>query len=60
MDPMCPPSTVYAARNHWAGGTADIEEYPFNEHEGGAGAHWPLQAAWLAERMRRGAATMTP
>ena len=60
MDPVCPPSTVYAARNHWAGGTADIEEYPFNEHEGGAGAHWPLQAAWLAERMRRGAATMTP
>ena len=60
MDPVCPPSTVYAARNHWAGGTADIEEYPFNEHEGGAGAHWPLQAAWLAERMRPAAATMTP
>jgi cephalosporin-C deacetylase len=60
MDPVCPPSTVYAARNHWAGGTADIEEYPFNEHEGGAGAHWPLQAAWLAERMRHGAATLTP
>jgi cephalosporin-C deacetylase len=61
MDPVCPPSTVYAARNHWgalrgagegaAGASADIVEYAFNEHEGGAGMHWPRQAAWLAERL---------
>lgn len=68
MDPVCPPSTVFAARNRWGagavGGTgvtdaagavaapvADIVEYAFNEHEGGAGAHWPRQAAWLAERL---------
>ena len=51
MDQVCPPSTVYAARNHWAGGTADIVDYAFNGHEGGAGAHWPVQAAWLGARM---------
>ncbi|MGI9825056.1 acetylxylan esterase [Agromyces sp. Marseille-Q5079] len=56
MDPVCPPSTVYAARNRWASETggsvpADIVEYSFNEHEGGAGAHWPRQASWLAERL---------
>lgn len=63
MDPVCPPSTVYAARNHWgslagdgtgggeAGASADVVEYAFNEHEGGAGMHWPRQAAWLAERL---------
>jgi cephalosporin-C deacetylase len=59
MDPVCPPSTVYAARNHWgalagdgdSGASAEIVEYAFNEHEGGAGMHWPRQAAWLAERL---------
>jgi len=54
LDPVCPPSTVYAARNHWGAGEAveaDIVEYPFNEHEGGAAAHWPRQVAWLAERL---------
>jgi cephalosporin-C deacetylase len=58
LDPVCPPSTVYAARNHWGAGAAgdaglaaDIVEYPFNQHEGGAAAHWPRQSAWLAERL---------
>ncbi|GAA1524865.1 acetylxylan esterase [Agromyces terreus] len=56
MDPVCPPSTVYAARNRWgasSGSTpaADIVEYAFNEHEGGSGAHWPRQARWVAERL---------
>lgn len=58
LDPVCPPSTVYAARNHWgaasgttAAPTADIVEYAFNEHEGGAALHWTKQAAWLAERL---------
>ncbi|MGM1018556.1 MAG: acetylxylan esterase [Actinomycetota bacterium] len=50
LDPVCPPSTVYAARNHW-GGTAEIVEYPFNEHEGGQGVHWERQAAFLAEHL---------
>ncbi|WP_144793692.1 acetylxylan esterase [Microbacterium paludicola] len=50
MDPVCPPSTVYAARNHW-GGSADIVEYAFNEHEGGLGLQWQKQAAFLAEQL---------
>ncbi|PCE16428.1 acetylxylan esterase [Microbacterium sp. SZ1] len=48
LDPVCPPSTVYAARNSW-GGTADIVDYPFNEHEGGLGEQWLRQAHFLAE-----------
>ncbi|MGV2982918.1 acetylxylan esterase [Microbacterium sp. AGC85] len=50
MDPVCPPSTVFAARNSW-GGVADITEYAFNEHEGGQGLQWQNQAAFLAERL---------
>lgn len=56
LDPICPPSTVFAARNAWGASAesapvADLVEYPFNEHEGGAGAHWPRQATWLAARL---------
>ena len=50
LDPICPPSTVFAAHNHYAG-SAEIEVYPFNEHEGGQGYHWLKQAAWLRERI---------
>jgi cephalosporin-C deacetylase len=34
MDQVCPPSTVYAAYNHWTG-EKDIKVYPYNGHEGG-------------------------
>ena len=34
MDKICPPSTVYAAYNHWAG-EKEIKVYPYNGHEGG-------------------------
>lgn len=34
MDDTCPPSTVYAAYNAWAGPKSMVE-YPFNKHEGG-------------------------
>jgi len=34
MDQICPPSTVFAAYNHWAG-EKDIKVYPYNGHEGG-------------------------
>jgi cephalosporin-C deacetylase len=69
LDPVCPPSTVFAARNHWGSmadaeagvartaPTADIVEYAFNQHEGGAAAHWPRQQAWLAQRQRERAAS---
>jgi len=38
MDPICPPSTVYAAYNAYAG-PKQIRVYPFNGHEGGGPAH---------------------
>lgn len=34
MDTICPPSTVYAAYNHYAG-PKDIRVYEYNNHEGG-------------------------
>lgn len=34
MDSICPPSTVFAAYNAWAG-VKDIAVYEFNGHEGG-------------------------
>lgn len=47
MDPICPPSTVYAAANHWAAG-AEVVDYPFNEHEAGWGPHWIRQSTWMS------------
>ena len=46
LDPICPPSTVFASFNHW-GGDASIEVYPFNEHEGGQGFQLDRQLRWL-------------
>jgi cephalosporin-C deacetylase len=34
MDDICPPSTVYAAYNHYAG-EKDIRTYEYNYHDGG-------------------------
>lgn len=34
MDEICPPSTVFAAYNHYQG-PKDIRVYSYNEHEGG-------------------------
>jgi len=58
MDMTCPPSTVYAAVNHY--GTAlpdgvarpavEVVEYAFNDHEGGEAHQEARQLAWLAER----------
>lgn len=36
MDLVCPPSTVFAAFNHFAG-PKDIKVYRYNNHEGGGG-----------------------
>jgi cephalosporin-C deacetylase len=49
MDPICPPSTVFAAHNHY-GGASEIVEYPFNEHEGGQAYQLGRQLRWLADR----------
>jgi cephalosporin-C deacetylase len=46
MDPICPPSTVYAAYNAYAG-PKEIRVYPFNEHEGGQGHQQAEQLRWL-------------
>jgi len=44
MDMTCPPSTVFAAYNYYAG-PKDIRIYPYNGHEGG-------QSAQLAEGIK--------
>lgn len=50
MDTTCPPSTVYAAYNAYAGEKA-IRDYPYNEHEGGEAFHEVEQLAWLRSRL---------
>jgi cephalosporin-C deacetylase len=34
MDDICPPSTVFAAYNHYAA-PKQIRIWPYNQHEGG-------------------------
>lgn len=46
MDNVCPPSTVYAAFNRYAG-PASIEVYRYNGHEGGAEYDLPRKFAAL-------------
>jgi cephalosporin-C deacetylase len=48
MDTVCPPSTVYAAYNRYAG-PKHIEVYTHNNHEGGQAYQWAAQARFLAE-----------
>lgn len=48
LDVICPPSTVFAAHNHYAG-RKDITVYPFNGHDGGGAARWPVHAQYLAD-----------
>ncbi|MGC5169112.1 acetylxylan esterase [Microbacterium sp. DT81.1] len=61
LDQVCPPSTVFAARNHYAsfhnGGSlqngaarleAGISVYAHNQHEGGAAYQWVAQAEFLS------------
>jgi cephalosporin-C deacetylase len=38
MDEICPPSTVFAAYNHFAG-PKEIQVYTYNHHEGGGNYH---------------------
>lgn len=49
MDEICPPSTVFAAYNHWAGEKA-IRVYEFNTHEGGEGFQRLEQLAFVRAR----------
>jgi cephalosporin-C deacetylase len=49
MDPVCPPSTVYAAFNHYAGEDRRMTVWPFADHGGGYGSNPAVQLAWLRE-----------
>ncbi len=53
MDRTCPPSTVFAAYNRYAG-EKDIVVYPFNEHEGGQEHQELARLSWLSDRVARG------
>lgn len=48
MDQTCPPSTVFAAYNHWAHQRKSIEVFPWNTHEGGSTDHRDAQLRWLS------------
>ncbi len=48
MDTICPPSTVYAAYNHYAG-PRSIRAYDFNEHDGGGSHHELEQISFLRD-----------
>ncbi len=54
MDPICPPSTVFAAYNHYGSAATDsvakdIKVYSHNEHEGGADYQVGAQLDWFAD-----------
>jgi len=51
MDEVCPPSTVFAAYNAWAGADKQIEVWEYDGHDGGAGHQEAVQVRWLAERI---------
>lgn len=51
MDQVCPPSTVFASYNYYAG-PKDIDVWPYNGHEGGGalqvGRHLSTLTGWAA------------
>jgi len=49
MDDICPPSTVFAAYNAWAG-PKQMELYPYNYHEGGGAYQDVAKVKFLASR----------
>lgn len=51
LDPICPPSTVFAAFNHFGGDDREIEVYHHNQHEGGQTIQWLAQTRFLAARV---------
>ena len=50
QDCVCPPSTVFAAYNHYAG-PKDLRVWPFNAHEGGGGVQAALRIDFLRENL---------
>lgn len=51
-DPVCPPDTIFAMRNHYAG-QVTTQIYEYNTHEGGSVAHQLVQANWLYALLER-------
>jgi cephalosporin-C deacetylase len=51
-DPVCPPDTIFAMRNHYAG-SVTTEIYEYNTHEGGSVAHQIVQAEWLSSLLEK-------
>jgi len=51
MDNVCPPSTVYAAYNAYAGDKS-IRDYEFNDHEGGGALHELRRLEWLKRLLK--------
>ena len=51
MDEVCPPSTVYAAYNHYAG-EKELVVWPFNRHEGGESFQLQKKLAFLRRHWR--------
>ncbi|WP_336323034.1 acetylxylan esterase [Streptomyces lavendofoliae] len=49
MDPVCPPSTVLAAYERYAGDKT-LRQWPFGDHGGGRGATAAEHLRWLCER----------
>ncbi|MGW7291859.1 acetylxylan esterase [Streptomyces xiamenensis] len=54
MDPVCPPSTVFAAYNRYAG-EKDITVWQFGDHAGGRASQPVEQLRWLKARGLGGA-----
>jgi cephalosporin-C deacetylase len=50
MDMVCPPSTVFAAFNHYTG-PKDIKVYRYNGHEGGGTFHVREKLAFMAQHL---------
>jgi cephalosporin-C deacetylase len=53
MDAVCPPSTVFAAFNHYAA-EKEITVWPYNGHEGGGGFNRGVQMRFLAGLLGKG------
>ncbi|MGH4030228.1 acetylxylan esterase [Actinomycetota bacterium Odt1-20B] len=52
QDETCPPSTVFAAFNAYAGAERSMEVYSFNDHEGGGPFQRAVQLRWLPGHLR--------
>jgi cephalosporin-C deacetylase len=48
MDDICPPSTVFAAYNHYAG-PKQIRVYEYNQHDGGGSHHTQERLKFLSQ-----------